>query len=76
VQDYALLLLDGNVRIAARHSGAARIYGYTGSEAAGQRAFCSIPPRTTPARIRGSNWIAPAPKAISARQAAISRNDL
>ena len=35
-QDYALFLLDAGGRVAAWYSGAARIYGYTGEEAAGR----------------------------------------
>ncbi len=36
VQDYALFLLDVNGRIVAWYSGAARIYGFTGSEVTGR----------------------------------------
>ena len=43
VQDYALYLLDGEGRLAAWYSGAARIYGYQAEEVIGSRHPSSIP---------------------------------
>ncbi len=48
VQDYALSLLDVNGRIAGWYSGAARIYGYSGDEAAGQHVSLLYPGEEDP----------------------------
>src|SRR5579872_2576628 len=47
VEDYALLLLDGNGCIAAWYSGAARIYGYNEDEALGQHVSFLYPSEDT-----------------------------
>jgi len=48
VQDYALFLLDVNGRVVSWYSGAARIYGYSGDEAAGKHVSFLYPSEETP----------------------------
>jgi PAS domain S-box-containing protein len=53
VQDYALYLLDTDGCVAAWYAGAARIYGYSAAEAAGQHISILYPAEDTlPARLR------------------------